>query len=195
MTRLSDDALSQLFLEARTPSGFLDTPVPVELLKQVYELARMGATSMNTQPARYVFLMSTESRERLRPALAEGNLKKTMEAPVTVIVAHDTRFYEHMPQIWHGKGAMERFAGNPASSQGTAVKNGTLGGAYLMLAARALGLDCGPMGGFDADKVNAEFFPDGRWQANFLCNLGHADPAHIHPRNPRLSFEQACQVL
>lgn len=195
MTRLSDDALDLIFREARTPNGFLDTPVSLDLLKEVYALARMGATSMNTQPTRYVFLQSAKARERLRPALSEGNVDKTMNAPVAVIIANDTRFYEHMPQIWHGKGAMERFASNPASAEGTATKNGTLGGAYFMLAARALGLDCGPMGGFDAAKVNAEFFPDGRWQANFLCNLGHADPAKIHPRNPRLSFEQACQVL
>ncbi|HEY1102338.1 MAG TPA: malonic semialdehyde reductase, partial [Burkholderiaceae bacterium] len=149
MEPLPSAALDQLFLEARTVNHFHDTPVPLALLQEAYALARMGPTSMNTQPARYVFLCSAAARERLRPALAAGNLEKTMQAPVTVIVAHDTQFYEHMPQIWHGVGAREKFAGNPASVAATATRNGTLGGAYFMLAARALGLSCGPMGGFD----------------------------------------------
>lgn len=195
MEPLPSAALDQLFLEARTVNHFHDTPVPLALLQQVYALARMGPTSMNTQPARYVFLCSAAARERLRPALAAGNLEKTMQAPVTVIVANDTQFYEHMQQIWHGAGAREKFAGNPASVAATASRNGTLGGAYFMLAARALGLSCGPMGGFDAAKVNAEFFPDGRLQANFLINLGYADTTGLHPRNGRLAFEQACSVL
>lgn len=188
-------SLEQIFLEARTANGFLDKPVPLSLLQQVYELARMGPTSMNTQPTRYVFLTTPAARERLRPALSEGNLDKTMSAPVTVIVATDTRFFEFMPQVWHREGAREMFAGNAALAQGTATRNGTLGGAYFMVAARALGLDCGPMSGFDIAKVNAEFFPDGRWQANFLVNLGYGDHSKLFPRNPRLSFEQACTVL
>lgn len=188
-------SLEQIFLEARTANGFLDKPVPLSLLQQVYELARMGPTSMNTQPTRYVFLTTPAARERLRPALSEGNLDKTMSAPVTVIVATDTRFFEFMPQVWHREGAREMFAGNAALAQGTATRNGTLGGAYFMVAARALGLDCGPMSGFDIAKVNAEFFPDGRWQANFLVNLGYGDHSKLFPRNARLSFEQACTVL
>lgn len=188
-------SLEQIFLDARTANGFIDRPVPLDLLQQVYDLAKMGPTSMNTQPTRYVFLTTAAARERLRPALSAGNLDKTMVAPVTVIVATDTRFFEHMPQVWHGAGAKEMFEGNVPMAQATATRNSTLGGAYFMIAARALGLDCGPMSGFDIAKVNAEFFPDGRLQANFLINLGYGDPAKLFARNPRLSFAQACSVL
>lgn len=188
-------SLEQIFLDARTANGFIDQPVPLELLQQVYDLAKMGPTSMNTQPTRYVFLTTAAARERLRPALSAGNLDKTMAAPVTVIVATDTRFFEHMPQVWHGAGAKEMFEGNVPMAQATATRNSTLGGAYFMIAARALGLDCGPMSGFDIAKVNAEFFPDGRLQANFLINLGYGDPAKLFARNPRLPFAQACSVL
>ena len=150
---------------------------------------------MNTQPARYVFLMSPESRTRLIPALSPGNVDKTEVAPVTVIVATDNRFFEHMPAIWHRPGAKENFEGNPALAQATAVRSATLGGAYFMIAARAVGLDCGPMSGVDLAKINAEFFPDGRLSANFLINLGYGDDSKLFDRNPRLSFEQACTVL
>lgn len=187
--------VEQIFNEARTANGFIDKPVPMELLQQVYDLAKMGPTSMNTQPTRYVFLNSPASRERLRPALSAGNLDKTMSAPVTVIVATDTRFYEHMPHVWHREGAKENFESNAAMATATATRNGTLGGAYFIIAARALGLDCGPMSGFDIGKVNAEFFPDGRLQANFLINLGYGDNTKLFNRNARLSFEQACTVL
>ncbi|MGH8830882.1 MAG: malonic semialdehyde reductase [Polaromonas sp.] len=193
--KITQESLDQLFFKARTANGFLDKPVPVALLQQVYDIAKMGATSMNTQPARYVFLATRESRQRLLPALSPGNLDKTNIAPVTVIVATDTKFYEHMPQVWHKPGAREMFEGNKALAEGTAIRNGTLGGAYFMMAARAMGLDCGPMSGFDMAKVNAEFFPDGRWQANFLINLGYGDDSKLFDRNPRLSFEQACSVL
>lgn len=193
--RIAQDSLNQLFHSARTANGFLDKPVPLALLREVYDIARMGATSMNTQPTRYVFLMSTASRERLLPAMSPGNLDKTRTAPVTVIVATDTRFYEHMPEVWHKPGAKENFEGNPGLAQATATRNGTLGGAYFMVAARALGLDCGPMSGVDLAKVNAEFFADGRLQANFLINLGYGDDSKLFDRNPRLSFEQACSVL
>lgn len=192
---LSDAALGQLFRDARTVNGFLDVPVPRALLEQVYALACMGPTSMNCQPARYVMLASRAARERLEPLLSPGNRAKTVDAPVCVIVATDTRFYEHMPEVWHDAGAREMFAANPALVSSTYTRNGALGGAYLLLAARALGLDCGPMSGFDMDKVNAEFFPDGRWRANFLINMGYGDPATIYPRNPRLPFETACQIL
>jgi 3-hydroxypropanoate dehydrogenase len=193
--KISQDALDQLFFKARTANGFLDKPVPTALLQEVYAIASMGATSMNTQPARYVFLNSTASRARLLPALSPGNLEKTRTAPVTVIVATDTRFYEHMPQVWHKPEAKAMFEGNAALAQGTATRNGTLGGAYFMMAARAVGLDCGPMSGVDLAKVNAEFFPDGRLQANFLINLGYGDDKLLFDRNPRLTFEQACTVL
>ena len=193
--RIDPASLNQLFLEARTANGFLDKPVPMALLREVYDIARLGATSMNTQPTRYVFLMAAQSRARLLPAMSEGNVAKTRTAPASVIVATDTRFYEHMPQVWHKPGAKEMFEGNAALAQGTAVRNGTLGGAYFMIACRAVGLDCGPMSGVDLAKVNAEFFPDARLQANFLINLGYGDPSLLFPRNPRLSFEQACSVL
>ena len=192
---LSEAAVRQLFSEARTVNGFLDVPVSLALLERVYALACMGPTSMNCQPARFVMLTSRAARERLEPLLMPGNRAKTVAAPVCVIVAVDARFYERMPEIWHDASARETFAADPALVSATATRNGTLGGAYLMLAARALGLDCGPMSGFDMDKVNAEFFPDGRWRANFLVNLGYGDPATVFPRNPRLPFDVACQVL
>jgi nitroreductase len=193
--KIAPECLDQLFLKARTANGFLDKPVALSLLREVYDIAKMGATSMNTQPTRYVFLISPESRARLLPALLPGNLDKTRTAPVTVIVANDTKFYEHMPLVWHKPGAMEMFEGNKALADGTATRNGTLGGGYFMMAARALGLDCGPMSGVDLAKVNAEFFADGRLQANFLINLGYGDDSQLFDRNPRLSFEQACTVL
>ncbi|MEO8023761.1 malonic semialdehyde reductase [Polaromonas sp.] len=193
--RISDTCLDQIFLKSRTANGFTSQPVPTALLQEVYELAKMGPTSMNTQPARFVFLVTPESRARLLPALSSGNLDKTRDAQVTVIVANDTKFYEHMPQVWHKPGAKENFESNPALVQGTAMRNGTLGGGWFIMAARALGLDCGPMSGVDLAKVNAEFFPDGRLQANFLINLGYGDDSKLFDRNPRLSFEQACTVL
>lgn len=193
--RISDACLDQLFNKSRTANGFIDKPVPVSLLREVYDLAKMAPTSMNTQPTRYVFLTTPEAKARVMPAMMPANVDKTQSAPVCVIVATDTRFYEHMPQIWHKPEAKEMFEGNAAMASATAVRNGTLGGAYFIIAARALGLDCGPMSGVDLAKVNAEFFPDGRYQANFLINLGYMDESKLFQRNPRLSFEQACQVL
>ena len=195
MSQIDPTALDQLFFNARTANGFVDTAVPMELLRQVYDIAKMGPTSMNTQPARFVFLNTPASRARLLPALMPGNVDKTKAAPVTVIVATDTQFYEHLPQVWHGPGAREMFAGNAPLAQSTAQRNGTLSGAYFIIAARALGLDCGPMSGVELGKVNAEFFPDGRVQANFLINLGYGDNSKLFNRNPRLTFEQACTVL
>jgi len=193
--RLSDACLDQIFQQARTANGFVDQPVPAALLEEVYQLAAMGPTSMNAQPARYVFLTTPQAKARLMPALMAGNVEKTQSAPVTVIVATDTRFYEHMPTVWHHPGAKEMFEGNAAMVSATATRNSTLGGAYFIIAARALGLDCGPMSGVDLAKVNAEFFPDGRYSANFLINLGYADHSKEFKRNPRLAFEQACTVL
>ena len=194
-TSIAQASLDQLFFKARTANGFTDQPVPLALLQQAYDIAKMGATSMNTQPTRYVFLNSPESRSRLLPALSPGNVDKTRAAPVTVIVATDTRFYEHMPQVWHGAGAKEMFEADLPMAQATAIRNGTLGAAYFMIAARAVGLDCGPMSGVDLAKVNAEFFADGRFQTNFLINLGYGDNSKLFDRNPRLAFEQACTVL
>lgn len=195
MTRIAPEALDQLFLKARTQNGWLDTPVPDQVLRDIYDIAKMGPTSMNTQPMRLLFLRSREAKQRLAPALSPTNLDKTMAAPVTAIVARDTQFYEYMPEIWHKPGARENFAANAPLAQATAQRNATLQGAYLIMAIRALGLDCGPMSGFDAAKVNAEFFPDGRCQADFLCNIGYGDPAKLFDRQPRHAFERACQLL
>jgi 3-hydroxypropanoate dehydrogenase len=195
MTKISADALKQLFLDARTQNGFLDKPVSDEQLREIYDIAKMGATSMNTQPMRVIFLRSKEAKQRLSPALSPGNLDKTMAAPVTAIVARDMQFYEFMPEIWHNPAARDTFANNAPMAQATAVRNATLQGAYLMLAARAIGLDCGPMSGFDIAKVNAEFFPDGRCQTDFLCNIGYGDPSKLMGRQPRHSFERACTLL
>lgn len=193
---LSTDALNQLFGNARTASAFLDKPIPEGLLRQVYDLAKMPPTSMNTQPTRYVFITSAAAKERLLACMNPGNVDKTRAAPATVIVANDAQFFEHLPTMFpNNPNAQGMFAGNAALAQVTAMRNGTLGGAYFIMAARALGLDCGPMSGFDAAKVNAEFFADGRYQVNFIINVGYADTPKLHPRNPRLSFEQAVQVL
>ena len=194
-TPISSNAIDQLFREARTHSAWLPDPVPVELLREVYELARLGPTSANSSPARFEFLTTREAKERLRPALAPLNVEKTISAPVTVIVAWDTEFHEQLPKLFPHADMRSYFVGNKPLIEETAFRNGSLQGAYFMLAARALGLDCGPMSGFDAGKVNAEFFPDGKWKANFLCNLGFGDPSKLFPRNPRLEFDEACIVL
>jgi len=193
--KISADCLKQLFLEARTHWVWRPEPVPIDVLKEVYDLTRFGPTSANSSPARFVFLTTPKAKERLRPALSPTNVEKTMTAPVTVIVAWDTEFHEKLPQLFPARDMRALFAGNSALIHETAFRNGTLQGAYFMLAARALGLDCGPMSGFDQQKVNAEFFPDGKWKANFLCNLGYGDPTKLFPRNPRLSFDEASRVL
>jgi 3-hydroxypropanoate dehydrogenase len=194
--KIDQAALDQLFFNARTANGFTDQPVSLDLIKEAYNIACLGATSMNTQPTRYVILTTPEAKARLLPTLSPGNLEKTKLAPVTVIVATDTQFFEHMPTLFpNNAGAKALFEGNATLAQGTATRNGTLGGAYFMIAARAVGLDCGPMSGVDLAKVNAEFFPDGRYTANFLINLGYGDDSKLFNRNPRLSFEQTCTVL
>jgi 3-hydroxypropanoate dehydrogenase len=192
---ISDDSLDQLFRQARTHRSWLPEPVSVELLQRVYELARLGPTSANSSPARFVFLTTREAKERLKPALQPGNVEKTMSAPVTVIVAWDAEFYEKLPKLFPQADIRSLFAGNQALIEETAFRNSSLEGAYLIIAARALGLDCGPMSGFDGEKVNATFFPDGKWKVNFLCNLGYGDRAKLSPRNPRLEFEEACRVI
>ncbi len=192
---LPEAALDQLFREARTQIAWLPKPVPVELLRKTYELARMGPTSANTSPARFIFLTTPEAKARLKPALAPGNVDKTMAAPVTVIIAWDAEFHEHLPRLFPQRDMRSMFAGNKSLIDETAFRNSSLEGGYFILAARALGLDCGPMSGFDQNKVNAEFFPDGKWKVNFLCNLGYGDPSKLFPRNPRLDFEEACQVI
>ncbi len=195
MSKIEQAALDQLFLKARTANGFLDKPVPLALVKEVYDIAKMGATSMNTQPTRYVLLQSAEARARLLPCMSPGNLEKTRTAPVSIIIANDTQFYTHMDKTWHKPEGKAMFEGNAALAAATATRNGTLGAAYFMVAARACGLDCGPMSGVDLVKVNAEFFKDGRFQTNFVLNLGYGDNSKLFDRNPRLSFEDACSVI
>ena len=194
-TAVSNHCIDQMFREARTHNVWLSRPVPPELLRQGYELAAFGPTSANTSPARFVFLTTPQAKERLRPALAPLNVDKTMAAPVTVIIAWDTEFYEKLPKLFPHKDMRSMFLGKPDLIEATAFRNSSLEGGYFILAARALGLDCGPMSGFDQAKVNAEFFPDGKWKSNFLCNLGYGDHIKLSPRNPRLSFDEACLVL
>jgi 3-hydroxypropanoate dehydrogenase len=192
---LETNALDALFGAARTHNKWTTEPVTEETLRQIYDLARMGPTSANASPARFVFVRSQEAKEKLRPALSAGNLDKTMAAPVTVIVAYDPQFYEHLPRLFPHADARSWFAGNAALAEETAFRNSTLQGAYLIIAARAMGVDCGPMSGFDKSKVDEAFFAESGWKANFLVNLGHGDPAGLFPRSPRLEFDEACRVV
>lgn len=193
---LDTQALDQLFRNARTYPHWQNRPVTEAQLRELYELTSLGPTSMNCQPGRFVFLRTSEAKERLVPALMEGNVAKVREAPVTVIVAQDTRFSELMSEVWpQNPDAGAMFVANPGLAEATASRNGTLQGAYLILAARALGLDTGPMSGFDNARVDAEFFPDGRYRSNFLINLGYGEPSGLYPRGPRLSFERAASLL
>jgi 3-hydroxypropanoate dehydrogenase len=193
--RLDDAALDVIFRKARTSNAWLPAPVPESLLEEVYDLFKWGPTSANCSPARVVFLTTDEAKARLLPALAPANVEKSRTAPVVAIIAYDTAFYDKLPELLPHVDARSWFAGNPQLARETAERNSALQGAYLMIAARALGLDCGPMSGFDPDAVNREFFGDGRWKVNFICNLGYGDPAGVHPRSPRLDFETACGVL
>jgi 3-hydroxypropanoate dehydrogenase len=192
---ISEDAIDRLFREARTYSAWLLDPVPVGLLRKAYELARLGPTSANGSPARFLFLTTPSAKARLQPALAPGNVLKTLAAPVTLIVAWDTEFHERLPVLFPQFDMRSYFVGNQALIDETAFRNSSLQAAYFMLAARALGLDCGPMSGFDAGKLNTEFFADGKWRVNLLCNLGYGDPTKLFPRNPRLEFEEASAIL
>jgi 3-hydroxypropanoate dehydrogenase len=194
-TPISQEALDQLFYEARTHSTWLPEPVPVELLRKAYELARLGPTSANASPARFVFLTTPAAKALLKPVLAPGNVEKTMAAAVTVIIAWDTEFHEHLPKLFPQADMRSYFVGNKLLIEENAFRNGSLQAAYFILAARALGLDCGPMSGFDADKLNAAFFANGKWKVNLLCNLGYGDASKLQPRNPRLNFEEASVIL
>lgn len=195
MTQALDSAaLDQLFGGARTFSAWQDKPVEDILLQQLYAQLKFAPTSANASPARFVFVKSAAAKARLKPGLAPGNVDKTMAAPVTVIVAHDLEFYEQLPTLFPQVDARSWFVGNEAAILTTAFRNGSLQGAYLILAARALGLDCGPMSGFDNAAVDAAFFAGTAWKSNFLINLGYGETATLHPRNPRLSFAQACRI-
>ena len=207
---IADAAMDTLFREARTYSAWQDRPVTDQTIHDLYDLLKWAPTSANAAPARFAFLRSTEAKERLRPALAPLNVEKTMSAPVTVIVAYDLKFYDQLPKLFpHSPGMKQLFESNPGLVEATANRNSSLQGAYLILAARALGLDCGPMSGFDHAKVDEEFFaagkpcfgcdqeffPEGHVKTNFLCNLGYGDPSKLFPRLPRLPFNEACSLL
>lgn len=193
---LADAALRQLFLDARTHNAWLDKPVPDTLLRALADLVRLGPTSANTCPARIVFVSTPDGKARLEPHLSAGNRAKTMAAPVTAIVGMDMAFYEKIPKLFpHNPDAVNWFKGNEKSIEENAFRNSSLQGAYLILAARALGLDCGPMGGFDKAGVDAAFFAGTQIRSNFLCNLGYGDPAALMPRLPRLDFEEFCSIV
>jgi 3-hydroxypropanoate dehydrogenase len=194
---LDAHALDVLFREAHSTHAFIE-PVTDEQLRALYDLLKWGPTTFNTQPARFVFVRSKEAKEKLAPALTPANLDKTMQAPVTAIVAYDLRFYDNLLKTFpHRPDANKAFMGDEklAHAERTALRNSSLQGAYMIIAARALGLDCGPMSGFDNAKVDAAFFPEGTWKSNFLCNIGRGDPAKVMPRNPRLTFEEACRIV
>ena len=193
---LSNDGLDLVFRKARTHNAWLDKPVADALLRQVYDLAKMGPTSANMCPMRIVFVRSKEAKEKLKPALDAGNVAKTMAAPVTAILAMDVHFFEQLPKLFPHADAKAWFKDLPEPVlEYIALRNSSLQGAYFMLAARALGLDCGPMSGFDNAKVDAAFFAGTTIKSNFLCNLGHGDASKLHPRSPRLRFEEACKVI
>lgn len=208
--RIDDRSLRTLFSDARTYSKWLPRPVTDETLHELYDLLKWAPTSANAAPARFAFVRSREAKERLRPALAPLNVEKVMTAPVTVIVGYDVKFYDQLSKLFPHNQAMPRlYASNPELTEVTARRNSSLQGAYLILAARALGLDCGPLSGFDNSKVDEEFFaagkpcfgcdqeffPEGHVRSNFLCNLGYGDPSGLHPRLPRLGFNEACSLL
>jgi 3-hydroxypropanoate dehydrogenase len=192
---LSAEALDRIFRAARTHRNWTARPVTDETLRAIYELMKWGPTSSNCSPARIAFVRSPEAKERLRPALDAGNVAPTMAAPATAIIAYDLEFYDKLPLLVPHRDARSAFVGKPELVRTTAYQSGTLQGAYLIIAARALGLDCGPMGGFDKAKVDATFFPDGKVKSSFLCNLGYGDPSKLHPRAPRLTFDDACRIL
>ncbi len=192
---LTDHGFDLIFRAARTQNGWLDKPVSDDLLQKIYDDMKWGPTSANSSPLRIVFLKTQHAKERLKPFLMEANVAKVMTAPVTAILAYDTQFYDHLPKLFPHTDARAWFVGNTALINETAMRNSSLQGAYFMISARAHGLDCGPMSGFDQAKTNAEFFPEGRFKANFICALGYGDPSKVFPRSPRLTFDEACQIV
>ncbi|MEO8557667.1 MAG: malonic semialdehyde reductase [Rhodospirillales bacterium] len=196
MKRVDDTSLDVLFRNARTHNGWDGRPVSDAELHEIYELMKWGPTSANCSPLRIVFLKTPEAKARLLPAMSAGNQDKTRTAPVTAILAYDIEFYDKLPTLFpHAADARNWFADNAANIEATAFRNSALQGAYFIVAARAIGLDTGAMSGFDAAKVNAEFFPDGKFKVNFICNLGHGDAAKLFSRSPRLAFDEACKIL
>ena len=193
--KLPKSALDQLFLEARTHNAWRDQDVPNALLHEIVDLAKMGPTSANCSPASFIFVKSRAAKERLKPHLSEGNRDKTMKAPVCAIIGYDLDFYEHLPKLFPHTDAKSWFAGKPEKIFETAFRNGTLQGAYLIMAARALGLDCGPMSGFDNAAVDREFFAGTNTKSNFLCSLGHGDASVLLPRSPRFDFDEMAKII
>jgi len=192
---LNGEVLEQIFTKARTHNAWLPDPVGDELLHQIYDLMKWGPTSANCCPARVVFVKSKEAKEKLLPCMAEGNVEKTRTAPVTAIIAHDMEFYEKLPKLFPHAPARAWFAGNRPLIESTVFRNGSLQGAYFMIAARVLGLDCGPMSGFDNAKVDEVFLKSTTWKSNFICNIGFGDSSKLYPRSPRLDFDEACKIL
>jgi 3-hydroxypropanoate dehydrogenase len=192
---INDEAMDLLFREARTRNGWQDRKVSRPLMQAVYDLMKWGATSANCSPARFVFVASDEARAKLKPFLSGNNAEKTMKAPVCVIVAYDGEFYEKLPKLFPHTDARSWFVGNEKLIADTAFRNGSLQGAYFMLAARALGLDCGPMSGFDNAGVDRAFLAGTAWKSNFLCNIGYGADENLFPRSPRLEFDEACRIV
>lgn len=193
---IPQEAVRQLFTEARTHSAWLPKKVEDSTLRALYDLMKWGPTSANTTPARIIFVKSEKAKEQLLSCMAPGNVDKTKAAPVTAIAAWDERFYEHVPRLFpHFPQMKDMFVSNKALAEATAFRNASLQGGYLILAARAVGLDCGPMSGFDNAKVDEAFFKGTTWKSNFLCNLGYGDASQLHPRGPRLSFDEACKII
>lgn len=194
MTMLNDESLDIIFRKARTHSAWQDREISESVLREVYDLAKMGATSANCCPMRVLFVISKEAKEKLKQVLDEGNIEKTMKAPVTAIIAQDMEFYEKFPKLFPHTDARSWFVGNDELIKTTAFRNSSLQGAYFMLAARAKGLDCGPMSGFNNKKLDEIFFADTSLRSNFLCNIGYGDSSKLHPRSPRLAFEEVCRI-
>jgi 3-hydroxypropanoate dehydrogenase len=192
---VSDKALDVLLRKARSHSEYRPEPVGDDVLRALYDLVKWGPTTANSQPQRILFLRSAEAKERLKPALSSSNVKKTLSAPVVALLAYDMRFFEHLPRMYANPQARSWYETTPEHIRTTALRNATLQGGYFILAARALGLDCGPMSGFNNDKVDAEFFPDGRYKSNFLCCLGYGDPSKLGPREDRFAFDEVCKIL
>lgn len=192
---LDTQALDTLFREARSHNAWQEKPVSDDLLKQLYDLTKMGPTSANASPARFVFIQSAEAKEKLKACLDEGNIEKSMTAPVVAIIGMDMEFYELLPRLFPHTDARAWFVGKEDKIQETAFRNSSLQGAYLMLAARSLGLDCGPMSGFDNEKLDAAFFPGGKVKSNFICAIGYGDEAGLYPRGPRLDFNEAAEIV
>ena len=192
---INDEAMDLIFREARTRNGWNERSVSRPLMQAVYDLMKWGATSANCSPARFIFVTSPEAKERLRPLLSGNNAAKTMAAPCCVIIAHDMAFYEKLPELFPHTDARSWFVGNDALIEETAFRNGTLQGAYFMIAARGLGLDCGPMSGFDKAGVDEAFLSGTTWKSNFLCNIGYGTDENLFPRSPRLSFDDACRIV